>query len=350
MLRNWALCLAFSFLLMSDLWADQVFLQNGDRVTGKIVKKDAAGLLLKSDLFGAITVPWDVVVRIVTDEPLTVVLPDGKSVEGKVAVADLMLEVTTTGGKETVPQSKVGDIRNAAEQKAWERLQHPDFLSLWTGFADLGVSLTGGNAETATITASVNASRTTRTDKTSAYFHQIYSRGKQTNGDTVATAKAIRGGWSYNRNIRPLLFVDLFNDYEYDAFQDLDLRFTFGGGLGYTMAKTETTRLDLLGGGDYSREKFNTPLTRNSAEAYWGNNLTYQVSKITSLRQSFRMFNNLSEGGMYRMNFDVGTSTALRKWLAWQITFSDRYLSDPMPGRVKNDILLTTGLRFTFAK
>jgi len=99
--------------------------------------------------------------------------------------------------------------------------------------------------------------------------------------------------------------VNLFNDYEYDAFQSLDLRFVLGGGLGYSVIKKETTQLDLVGGGAYNHEKFNTPLTRNSGEVYWGNNLMHKFSKSTSLTQSFRMFNNLSNTGEYRINFDV---------------------------------------------
>jgi hypothetical protein len=48
----------------------------------------------------------------------------------------------------------------------------------------------------------------------------------------------------------------------------------------------------------------------------------------------------------------VGTVTAadtkLKKWLSWQITLSDRFHSDPLPGLKKNDLLLTTGVRVTF--
>jgi len=223
-------------------------------------------------------------------------------------------------------------------------------LSLWTGFADLGVSFTRGNAVTSTITTAMNATRATRADKTTAYFNQIYSKGKLADGTSATTAEAVRGGWAYYRNLSPRLFTNLFNDYEYDAFQNLDLRFVLGGGLGYSVIKKETTQVDLLGGADYSREKFSTPLTRNSAEAYWGNNLIQRFSKSTTLNQSFRMFNNLSNTGEYRMNFDLGTATVLRKWLSWQLTVSDRYLSDPAPGRRKNDVLFTTGLRFTFAR
>src|SRR2546426_9781120 len=326
-------------------WADQVTLKNGDRVTGKIVKKDGAALTFKSDAFGDVSIPWEKVAQVISQEPLTVVLPGGKTVLGKVGTTENKLEVTTQAATESVAITEVSAIRNADEQKVYERLQHPGLLNLWAGYADLGVSLARGNADTSSITTAMNATRATRADKVAVYFNQIYSTGKAIDGSSVKTAQATRGGWSYNRNLTPRLFVNLFNDYEYDLFQNLDLRFVIGGGLGYSLIKNEQTQLDLLGGPAYNREKFSTPLTRNSAEAFWGDNLVHKFSKITALTQSFKMFNNLSELGEYRINFDLGAVTTLKKWLSWQLTVSDRYLTNPIPGRKHNDVLFTTGIR-----
>jgi putative salt-induced outer membrane protein YdiY len=144
--------------------------------------------------------------------------------------------------------------------------------------------------------------------------------------------------------------VNLFNDYEYDQFQNLDLRFVLGGGLGYNVIKNDRTKLDLLGGISYNREAFATPLTRNSAEFYWGDDYSQKIGANTSLTHSFRMFNNLSSLGEYRINFDLGIATSINKWLALQATASDRYLSNPVAGRVKNDILFTAGVRVNFSR
>ena len=51
-----------------------------------------------------------------------------------------------------------------------------------------------------------------------------------------------------------------------------------------------------------------------------------------------------------REEFDVVAATKLKAWLGWQVTYSDRYLSNPLPGLKKNDVLLSTGLRLTFGK
>jgi Protein of unknown function, DUF481 len=338
-----------SALLAGLAFADQLTLKNGDRVTGKILKKDGGKVTIKSDLMGDVTIPWDAVTAITSDQPLTVVLPGGKSVAGKVSSAEGKMEVSTPAAVETAPLPQISTIRNADEQKAYERLLHPKLLELWAGYFDLGLAAARGNAKTITFTTAFNAVRETRTDKITLYYNQIYATAT-VDQKSAATAEDVRGGWAYNRNFNPRLFLNTFNDYEYDKFQNLDLRFVAGGGLGFAAFKKENRELDLLAGADYNRESFSTPLTRNSAEVYWGDDFTHKLSAKTSLRQSFRMFDNLSETGVYRINFDLAANTTFRKWLAWQITASDRFLSNPVAGRQRNDILLSTGFRMTFAR
>ena len=100
---------------------------------------------------------------------------------------------------------------------------------------------------------------------------------------------------------------------------------------------------------EVTREKFDPirprlPFTRNSAEAYWGNDFTYKMSARVNFYENYRMFNNLTDTGQFRQNVDVGISAALTKWMTWNASVSDRYLSNPVPGRKRNDFLYTMGL------
>ncbi len=45
--------------------------------------------------------------------------------------------------------------------------------------------------------------------------------------------------------------------------------------------------------------------------------------------------------------FNFGTVTKISKWLGWQNAFGDIYVTNPPVGK-KNDVLLTTGLNFSF--
>lgn len=340
---------ACAAVIFSTAWADQIVMKNGDRVTGSIIKKVGKTITVKTDNFGILTAPWDQVASTTSDQPVNVVLKDGKTLVGKVATSEGKVEVASKETKVAVSPGEVVSIRNADEQNAYERLLKPGLLELWSGVASLGLAGTAGNAKTSTFTTALNAARVTNTDKASVYFNLIKASAL-INGQTASTAQAVRGGVGYDHNVSPRLFVNAFNGYEYDRFQNLDLRFVIGGGFGFHAVKGERGKLDVLGGADYNHSRFSTPLTRNSAEAFWGDEYSLKLTGASSLVQSFRMFNNLSDTGTYRVNFDVGLATKLMKWLTWNLALSDRYVSNPAPGRKTNDFLYTIGLGMTFAR
>jgi len=66
--------------------------------------------------------------------------------------------------------------------------------------------------------------------------------------------------------------------------------------------------------------------------------------RLTGKEQLF-FFPNLTRGGEYRINFDSTLVTDITSRIGWQLTLSDRYLSNPPFGFEKNDLILTTGLK-----
>jgi len=351
--------LLLALLVVSTAFADQITLKNGDRITGSIVKKDGNNLTVKSELMGDVTIPWDKITGIKTDEQLNVVLsgepPLAAGVKENIAVINGQITLSGgTGGSRTVAPDAVVAIRDNAEEASYERLLHPTLLQLWSGTVTLGLAGTAGNATTSTFSTGMHALRTTNHDVIALYFNGVNSSAT-VNGVHSGTAQSAAGGWKYDRKTGSRLEVNLFNDYEYDKFQSLDLRFVFGGGLGYRAWKSSRGALALQAGVDYDHEKF-SPLapavdfSRSSSEAYWGDDFNYKLNGTTIIVQGFRMFDNLSDMGAYRANFDLSGNTKLRKWLVWNVSFSDHYLSDPVAGRKRNDLLYTTGVGVTFGK
>ncbi|HVX65291.1 MAG TPA: DUF481 domain-containing protein [Bryobacteraceae bacterium] len=341
--------LALAAGLPSAARADQIVMKNGDRVTGSIVKQDGKQITIKTDNFGVVTAPWDAVVSVNSDQQLNVGLKDGKTVVGKVSATEGKVQVATEQGATVdVPAAEVASIRNPDEQQAYERLLAPGWLQLWTGMASVGWAGTNGNAKTLTFTTDLQAVRTTNTDKTSVYF-KLIKASALIDGISAETARAVRGGVGYNHDVNPKLFVSAFNDYEYDRFQNLDLRFVLGGGAGYHVVKRERTTFDLTGGFDYTHARFSTPETVSTGEFFWGDDFTHKLLGGSSFLQTFRMFHDLSNPGDYRMNADIGVSTKVNRWLTWTVALSDRYLSNPAEGRKTNDWMYTTGLGITFS-
>jgi putative salt-induced outer membrane protein len=344
-------------VLASAAWADQVTLKNGDRLTGTVVESDGKTLLLKTDAAGDVTLKWDAVSGIVSSQPLSLQLKDGRIVSGSVSSTDGKFSVATRdGGEVSASRDSVVAVRNAEEQSTYDRLQHPRITDFWSGLLDTGLSETRGNSALLAFSLAGKAARVTKRDKISLYTTIVYATDN-TSPPGRTTANAIQGGARYDYNLRPRLFAFGIADFAYDQFQHLDLRSVLGGGLGVHVIKTDNTTFDVFAGGDYDREKFspNPPLiltetTRNVAEIDAGEELSWKLNNRVSLNERFSVFPNLSDVGQYRFQFDATAATKLKAWLSWQITVSDRYLSDPLPGLKSNDELLSTGLRVTFGK
>lgn len=336
--------------------ADEVKLKNGDRLTGVIVKSDGKSLTLKTEFAGTVNIVWDAVDQVTTAQPIYLNLNDGQTVLGTVEGSAGQYEVATKdAGKVSVAKAAIKTIRNEDEQKVYlaevERLRNPKLLDLWQGTFDAGYSLTRGNADTNTFTLGATGVRATSRDKISLYATAIKAKARSKNtGLNEETANAIRGGGRYDLNLTSRSFLFGFSDLEFDEFQRLDLRMVIGGGAGWHAIKNDRTVFDVFGGGSYNKEYFSTGLRRSSGEALIGEELSHKLSARSLLKQRLVFFPNLSETGEYRLNFDTSLVTNLNRWLSWQATLSNRYLSNPVPGAKSNDVLLTTGIRLTLAK
>src|SRR5271169_5854047 len=117
-LHLWVVLSVFAFC--SALFADQVVLKNGDRLTGTIEKSDDKTLLIKTEFAGEVTVEWPAIQSITSTQHLSVTLSDGKTVVGTVTTSDDQVAVVTTNaGTVTEPKSSVTKLFGEAEQAAY---------------------------------------------------------------------------------------------------------------------------------------------------------------------------------------------------------------------------------------
>jgi len=338
-------------VLAPAVFADQITLKNGDRLTGTIINSDAKTLVLKTEYADAVTIKWDFVQLIESTQPLYVGTKGGQIIVGPVTTSDSKLAVATKeSGSVTVAKADVTSLRDADEQKkaeaAQERVQHPRLADLWAGTLDTGLGLVRGNSESSNFTFGLNAVRASTRDKISLYTNSAFSRSS-VSGVTATTAQSIAGGVRYDLNVSDRSFafgtVDLFND----RFQDLDLRTVIGAGGGIHAVKNKLTTFDVLFGGTFDREFFTT-FNRSSAEVLVGETLTRKFLASSAFNESVFFYPNMSSAGNYRSTISLGLVTKLTKFLSWQTSFNDYNLSDPPPGKKTNDLLLSTGLRLTF--
>jgi putative salt-induced outer membrane protein YdiY len=353
------------FGFSGTLFADQVTLKNGDRLTGTVVKSDGKTLVLHTDAADDVTIKFDAIQDIKTEAELHVTVKSGKTAVGPVTTTDGKLEIATkTSGTVETPKADVTLIRNDAEQAAYEKSLHPGLLHGWQGGINVGFSVARGNSETENLALAFNAVHPTLNDKITLYANSINTTNNLATPSTVANLTT--GGFRYDWNIDPKVFVFGAADYMANALQFLDLRQVYSGGFGFHAIKSDATVLDFLGGLNYTHETYSngnllvpgtatTPpifasygITNRFLAITLGEQLTQKMGKSTVLTQTAGFFPDLQQTGEYRFTFNLGTVTKFNSWLGWQNQFSDIYVTNPPIAAKKNDVLFTTGLNISF--
>lgn len=350
--------LSFWFILVllfhSNIFADQVVMLNGDRVTGKIIKKDGDSIILETEAMGLVKIRWNLVERIVSDEPLSVTLNDGKILEGKVEAGKDKINVKTADSEKIeLDRKEVKIVRNPKEQANFEaeqkRIKEARFTSFWAGTIDAGFSLTSGNSKTRTFTIGVRGTRETTENKLNVYANALQVKNS-TSGKKVTTAQSIWTGGRYDIFINQKWFAYVAGDFEYNKPQKLNLRAVVGSGAGYRITRNDNSNFDVTFGVTHNYENFTTKLIRNSAEASFGEELKQKINPRVRLNQRFIFYPNLTKFGQFRALFDASLQTDINSWLGMHLTVGNRYNSQPVFQTKKNDFLLSTGLRFSLGK
>jgi len=345
------------FALVSATRADSLAMRNGDHLSGTIVTSDAKNLTLKTDYAGEIKISWAAVKEASSDKSLYVVASGDKTVNGTITSDGTNLIVHTAGsGEVQVPLAQVVVVRSADQQAVYEKSLHPSLIEGWKGGVTLGFALARGNSDTTNLNTGVTADRKTLKDELTIYESSIYS----TNGgkNSGVTANEIMGGIKYDRNFTKRLFGFVSGDFTHDELQGLNLRSIYTGGLGWHWINNPNTTLDLLGGINYTRETYSggststTPgvnINRNLPGITAGEIFMHKFGSSTVVTQDFYFYPDLSDTSQYRFSVDAGSVTKINKWLGWQLSFSDRYVTDPpIAGTKTNDVILSTGLNVSF--
>jgi putative salt-induced outer membrane protein YdiY len=321
----------FLMVALPNAFASQVTLKNGDRISGSVTASSAESLTIHSQVLGDIQIPWNAVERANIQEAVFVPAAFKK------------------GASPPRQSSQPDPAKKEAVRSVQGSSPATDFLRHWSGSIDPGFTWTNGNVNSRTFNVAVNAARTMGGQKVSFSMNWLHTNNFA-GGRSFTTAKAVRSGTRVDHNLNEGFFVFGSGNWEYDRFQQLDLRNVLGSGVGWHAIKRKTFRMDFLSGGNFNRESFNTGLRRNYLEAIGDQEVNYHPNDHVALRGHVMLVPNLTQPGHYRGLIEATAVTSLTKSLGWQITLTDRYTSLHLPGVKPNDAVVTTGLRFAFSR
>ena len=354
MLKKFTLTFVIVLALITIVPADRLLLHNGDKISGTIIKSDREILNLKTEFLGKVQIEWKGISALTAEQILHITVSGGQVLVGPVTTSQNRIHVMTSeSGSISVPWFTIESIRSLEEQVIYEaeldRLKNPPLLDFWSGHLDTGMSLAQGNAESTNFATSAKTQRKTDKNKISFYATSLFASDR-TAEESRTTANAIRGGTRYDVNMGQRLFTFGFVDLEFDEFQDLDLRNVLGGGLGWKLKDREKNSFEILLGASLNQEFFKGDITRRTGEILIGEEWSYRLIGSMSLSEKLIFYPNFSDLGAFRIQFDTTLAMEMARGFAWHLTLSDRFLNHPLPSLEKNDILFTTGVRFSFGQ
>lgn len=354
MLKLIPLCLVFVLIFNSTIFADKVVMVNGDRLTGKIIKKDGDSITIQTEMAGTVKIKWNAVAEVLSDEPMSLTTADGKVLEGNIATEESRFIIKLSEDETVVVEKKeLKTIRTPEEQKNFElqakRLRERKITDFWSGTIDAGFSMTAGNSDTHSFTFGLRGVREMPDNKFTVYANALQVRNS-TSGETKITAQSVWTGARYDVDINKKWFAFSSGDFEYNKPQKLNIRAVLGGGAGYHAVRKDRINLDFTGGMTNNYENFSDGVKRNSAELLFGEEAKIKINGRVRFNNRFVFYPNVSRFGNFRSLLDASLQTDINSWLGWQLTVGNRYNSRPVSQTEKNDFLMSTGLRISFGK
>ncbi|MCW5788174.1 MAG: DUF481 domain-containing protein [Nitrospira sp.] len=324
--------LLFFSLWTGLAWADEVHLQNGDRLTGTIVKMEERVLTLQTDYGGEIKLDWGKVERLTSTSPLRILVPGASHdvLRDFLYGSQELQEARELGPESPVPLTDITAI-------------NLDPLRV-TGTITVGGNSTSGNSSTKAFNS---AARVT----IQAYRQRLLLEGKYNYGQAgdQVTARNSLASLKHNYFVSKQIFIETFGMLEKDTLQNLQLRSTIGSGLGYQFFETARTTLALSVGLAHVNEHFtNSPNTQTPSARWsvrWEHALWPDRVKVFHRHEAFY---DLNAGNAFRVNADQGVRITVYKNLFFNVEYDLRVNTQPAPGRKTTDEAVIFGVGYEF--
>lgn len=315
-------------------WAGEIRLENGDRLTGEIVKMDAEVIVIKTVYAGKLSVKRDQVVCVKTTKEHTFLLESKKVVTGRA-------ECSSGGLLEIVnDQTKTSETLALADLKA---INPPPGVR-WKGNVVAGGSMASGNTDSRG--ANGSAMLQFRADR---HRGTVRAKGNYNETSDVIDVQNASGSLKYDYFLSKKLFTYGQVLIEHDKFQDLDLRYTLGPGLGYQFIESSDISLFAEAGISYVNEKRAVSENQDYASGRWSMGFDWQI-----IPDRLKFF-HLHEGYVrmeapddFFFRSQQGFRLPLVQSFYTTLEFDYDYNNRPAPGTKNSDRRYIFGLTYEF--
>ena len=317
---------------------DTVLLVNGNAVTGEVKTLEFGALRYSTDSMGTVTIDWEDIVSVTSNQDLQIELTDGTRYFGELLPTEekFHIRVKTNSQERVLASSQI--VRITPIETSEKFLQRLD------GSFSFGIQTQKTNGVT---TSNLAADVSYRTRQYLVGLRMNSSITDQTDLPTSA-----RQGISTNyQRFRPnRWFTDWFTSWEKNDELGIASRISAGGALGRYITQTNKSQLSITVGAQASRSDF-IGEEQGSTEAEGRFELRYLQRKLlpeTSLTFTSTVYPLLKDLKSYRAESDLSLKREVYDDLFLDLTVGYSYSSNPPEGGEKSDYVATTSIGYSF--
>ena len=346
-----------------DAGANTVVFTSGETLSGELVKADSAGITFKSSMIGEFKVKWANVKELRSGKPFAVIAKNQKLTRGDAetlvprgAITADAANVTVLApeGPKLVPTATIDQVVEAASFDKTV-LHPPDFFHGWEGAATAGASLIRATQNATTFNGSINLVRAAPAvdwlparNRTLLDYNQSYGSTSQALSPVVKT-NIFHAGLERDEYFSARLYAFGSAAFDHNFSQGLDLQQQYGGGIGYTVLKSEAQQFDVKADLHYERQQFFAPGTSLSL---FGSTFGETYHRTLPRALIFDEFATLSEAwnntNAYSARAGATLTFPVYRGFAFNVGATDEYLNNAPIDFKKNSVTFTSGIAYTF--
>jgi len=318
-------------LCSSSLMADEVLLTNGSRLIGQVRKLADEKIIVDTEFAGQIKIDISTIRGITTNTPVSIELQSGDRTIGKLLYSpEGGQKITTTPlgligidfGKVSAIWTQGDDSPDVSQLKAsLAKAQKP-----WSARLHLGLNGETGNTDRLAVDGRMELRRETDSERL-----LIYAQGRSSRENGTDTVKEILGGLKLEVAVDEKWYVFGNTELEFDKFENLDLRSSVSGGVGYFVTKNTDEEFKIRAGVGFQHESFDTGNTDDQAVADLGWNYRKKISGSWLFTHNTAIFPTFEDINDFRLVMENAVEIPLATNLKWKFRLGIRNNYDAMP-------------------
>jgi putative salt-induced outer membrane protein YdiY len=327
--RKMPIILSVIVILTCDYsMADEVFLKNGDRISGKVLNMKDNKLFIETSYSGEIGIIWNEIISLRADDEISVLLNDDTMINGSTREAENGVMRLGTGKIAEKMSFSLADVKAINPEPPAEE----PAVKMKTRL-NLGITSSRGNTEKDT--QHFDGEFIARTEKNRYTIGGEVNRSEDSGNRTEDNSLVY---FKYDHFVSEKWFYYSNTLFEKDKFKDLKLRSVSGLGSGYQVFETPVTNLSLEAGINYNNDDYETALDESYSSGRWSINYDrYFYDKAFQLFHFHEGFVSIEDTDDIFIKSRTGIRIPLFKNINASFQYNVDWDKTPSPGREETD-------------